>query len=58
LTLGVVIVTSQHIGVVNTSSNFGDGVYTGIVGFGYPSMTLSHNGSIVNADNTTYSVDA
>jgi hypothetical protein len=58
VTLGGITVTSQHIGVVNTSSNFGDGVYTGIVGFGYPSMTSSHNGSIVNADNTTYSVNA
>jgi hypothetical protein len=58
VTLGGVTVTSQHIGVVNTSSNFGDGVYTGIVGFGYPSMTSSRSGSIVNADNTTCSVDA
>ncbi|KAE9366755.1 acid protease [Stipitochalara longipes BDJ] len=58
VTLGGVTVTNQHIGVVNKSSNFGDGVYVGIVGFGYPSLTSSHNGSIVNADNTTYSVDA
>jgi hypothetical protein len=58
VTFGGVKVTGQHIGIVNTSSNFGDGVYCGIVGFGYPSLTSSHNGSIVNADNTTYSVDA
>jgi Eukaryotic aspartyl protease len=58
VTLGGLSVQKQHIGLVNKSSNFRDRVYTSIVGFGYSSLTSSHNGSIVNADNTTYSNNA
>ena len=40
--------------MANKTSNIGDGINSGIIGLGYPSMTSAHIGSIVNASNQTF----
>lgn len=58
VTLAGITVHQQHVGIVNKTSNTADGFNSGILGLGYPSMTSAHNGSIINADNTTYTFNA
>jgi hypothetical protein len=57
VTLGGVTVKGQQIGVANKTSQIGDGIDSGLVGFGYPSLTAAHLGSIVNVSNTTFNFD-
>lgn len=62
VTLGGIKVKRQQVGIVDESSlNQGDGVNSGLVGFGYPSLTAAHvgktsvsNGSSLLSNRTTY----
>lgn len=46
------ITIRQRVGVVNASTPMGDGVNSGILGLGYPSLTSAHPGP--SQDNETY----
>lgn len=50
ITLGGITVKRQQVGVVNTAINPGDGIDSGIIGFGYPALTSAHPGSMVSND--------
>lgn len=42
VTLGGITIERQEVGIVNRSTTPGDGINTGVVGFGYPVLTSAH----------------
>ena len=54
VTLGGLTVKAQLIGIANMTSQNGYGIDSGIVGFGYPSLTSAHVGLVANVSNTTF----
>jgi hypothetical protein len=55
ITLAGITVTGQKVGIANSSSPNGDGVYSGILGLAYPALTSAHPGT--NVSNTTFFFD-
>ncbi|KAH8698922.1 aspartic peptidase domain-containing protein [Talaromyces proteolyticus] len=52
VSLGGITVKGQKVGIANRSNPMGDGLNSGLLGLGYPSLTSAHPGRSV--DNTTY----
>jgi Eukaryotic aspartyl protease len=52
VTLGGITVQRQIIGLVNSTCDTGSGIDEGVMGFGYPALTMAHFGSEV-PDNDT-----
>ena len=50
VTLGGITIQRQEVGIVNKATNPGDGINSGVVGFGYPSLTSAHPGPNVAND--------
>lgn len=55
ITLAGITLTGQKVGIANSSSPNGDGVYSGILGLAYPALTSAHPGT--NVSNTTFFFD-
>lgn len=53
VTLGGITIQQQEVGIVNKATNPGDGMNSGIVGFGYPALTSAHAGTTVGNDSTS-----
>ncbi|KAH7165182.1 aspartic peptidase domain-containing protein [Dactylonectria macrodidyma] len=51
ITIGGITVPKQKIGIVDRSTDKGDGINSGILGLGYPPLTSAHYGSTL--DNST-----
>jgi hypothetical protein len=47
VTLGGITIQRQEVGIVNKATNPGDGMNSGVIGFGYPSLTSAHAGTTV-----------
>ena len=50
VTLGGITIKRQEVGIVNKATNPGDGINSGIVGFGYPALTSAPPGTTVAND--------
>jgi hypothetical protein len=53
VTLGGITIQRQEVGIVNKATNPGDGMNSGLVGFGYPALTSAHAGTTVANDSSS-----
>lgn len=52
VTLAGITVQNQKVGIVNSATNQGDGLNSGLIGLAYPALTSAHPGESI--DNTTF----